>query len=457
VTATRRIFLTASILATLGAAAAPARAAQPLAASRAAVTLTIATVNNPDMVEMEKLTPIFEKQYGINVKYDTLDENTLRQKVTADVATGGGEFDLATEGTYEIPMWAKNGWVTDLQPYFAKMSPAAASAYNVNDLLPKVRAGLSYKNDLYAIPFYAESSMTYYNKAMFKAAGLTMPLHPTWDQVAAFAKKLNNPAKNVYGICLRATPGWGEMGAVLTTVINTFGGEWFNMKWQPQLTSPADEAAVSFYINLIRSAGEPGATSSGFTECETAFAQGKTAMWVDATVAAGDLTNPSVSKVASNVGFAFAPTKVTPKGSHWLWSWALAMESASKHKDAAFSFLTWATSKNYIALVAKDKGWGSVPPGTRASTYSNPNYQKAAPFAALTLQSIQTADPNNATLNKVPYTGVQFVGIPQFQSIGTQVTQNLDAAVTGGTSVAAALQLSQTQVTHTMTIAGYIK
>lgn len=453
----KRVFLTLSIIATLGAVAAPVQAARPLAPAHAAASITIGTVNNGDMLEMEHLTPIFEKQYGITVKFDTLPEATLRQKVTADVATGGGEFDLVTVGTYEVPIWAKNGWLTDYAPYFAKMSAADSAAYDLNDLLAKVRAGLSYKNDLYGLPFYGESSMTYYNKAMFKAAGLSMPLHPTWDQIASFAHKLNNPAKNVYGICLRGLPNWGEMGAPLTTVINTFGGEWFDLNWQPQLTSAADEAAVSFYVNLVRSAGEPGAASSGYTECITAMGQAKTAMWVDATVAAGSLSNPSTSNVANDIGFAFAPTKVTPKGSHWLWSWSLAMESASKQKDAAFKFVTWATSKSYLALVAKDKGWVSVPPGTRASLYSNPNYQKAAPFASLVLQSMQTADPNDATLHKVPYTGVQFVGIPEFQSIGTLVTQNLAAALTGSTSVAAALQLSQNQVTHIMKVAGYIK
>jgi sorbitol/mannitol transport system substrate-binding protein len=452
-----RRLLALPTLAALLVAAAPAQAARSDAPTHASVTLTIATVNNPDMIEMEKLTPTFEKQYGINVKYETLPENTLRQKVTADVATGGGQFDLATEGTYEIPIWAKNGWVTNLQPYFAKMSTAAASAYDVNDLLPSVRSGLSYNGNLYALPFYGESSMTYYNKAMFKAAGLTMPLHPTWDQIASFADKLKNPAKNTYGICLRGDPGWGEMGAVLTTVINTFGGSWFNMQWQPQLTSAPDEAATNFYINLIRTAGEPGATTSGFTECETDFAQGKTAMWVDATVAAGDLSNPSTSKVASDVGFAYAPTKVTPKGSHWLWSWALAIEAASKHKDAAFTFLTWATSQAYIQLVAKDQGWVSVPPGTRVSTYNNPNYKKAAPFAGLVLNSIETANPHDATLHPVPYVGVQFVGIPEFQAIGTQVTQNLAAAIAGSSSVNSALQLSQTQVEHIMRVSGYLK
>ena len=421
-------------------------------------TLTIATVNNPDMVVMESLTSNFTKKYGINVKYVTLPENTLRQKVTSDVATGGGQFDIATVGTYDVPIWAKNKWLVSLQPYFAKMSPAAAKAYDLNDVIPKVRLGLSYNGQLYAVPFYGESSMTYYNKALFSAAGLTMPLHPTWDQIQNFASKLNKSSSNQYGICLRALPGWGEFGAPLTTVINTFGGQWFNTSWQPQLTSPATEKAVNFYVNLIKSYGEPGATSSGFTECETAMAQGKTAMWVDATVAAGQLTDPSKSQVAKDIGFAYAPTEVTPLGSHWLWAWSLAIEASSKNKDAAFKFLTWATSKDYLKLVASKNGWAAVPPGTRVSTYTNASYKKAAgAFASIVLNSMLTADPTHSTLHKAPYVGVQFVGIPEFQNIGTLVTQNLAGAVAGSTSVKSALSLSQTQVTRIMKQAGYIK
>jgi sorbitol/mannitol transport system substrate-binding protein len=423
-----------------------------------ATTITIATVNNPDMIVMQSLTSVFTKKYGINVKYVTLPENTLRQKVTSDVATGGGQFDIATVGTYDVPIWAKNKWLVSLDPSFKKLSPAASSAYDLNDVIPKVRLGLSYNNSLYALPFYGESSMTYYNKKFFAAAGLKMPLHPTWDQVASFAAKLNNPSANRYGICLRGLPGWGEFGAPLTTVVNTFGGEWFNMKWEPQLTSPAFEAATNFYVNLIRKSGEPGATSSGFTECETAMAQGKTSMWVDATVAAGQLTDSTKSQVAKDIGFAYAPTKVTPLGSHWLWSWSLGVEASSKNQDAAFKFLTWATSKDYIKLVAAKNGWASVPPGTRISTYKNPAYKKAAgAFEGIVLNSMLTADPTHSTLHKVPYTGVQFVGIPEFQNIGTLVTQNLAGALAGSTSVHSALSTSQSQVTRIMKQAGYLK
>jgi sorbitol/mannitol transport system substrate-binding protein len=444
------IVLSLVVLVAVGSAQSTARKGQP--------TITIATVNNPDMIVMQALTSQFTQTYGIKVKYVTLPENTLRQKVTSDVATGGGQFDIVTVGTYDVPIWAKNKWLVSLQPYFAKLSPAAAKAYDLNDVIPKVRLGLSYNGSLYAVPFYGESSMTYYNKKLFADAGLKMPLHPTWDQIQSFAAKLNKSSSNQYGICLRALPGWGEFGAPLTTVINTFGGQWFDLKWQPQLTSPAFSNAVNFYVKLIKNYGEPGATSSGFTECETAMAQGKTAMWVDATVAAGQLTDPSKSQVAKDIGFAYAPTKVTPLGSHWLWAWSLAMEGSSKNKDAAFKFLTWATSKDYLKLVAGKNGWAAVPPGTRVSTYKNPNYQKAAgAFASIVLNSMLTADPTHSTLHKAPYVGVQFVGIPEFQNIGTLVTQNLAGAVAGNTSVESALSLSQQQVTRIMKQAGYLK
>jgi sorbitol/mannitol transport system substrate-binding protein len=188
------------------------------------------------------------------------------------------------------------------------------------------------------------------------------------------------------------------------------------------------------------------------------MAQGKTAMWVDATVAAGQLSDAAQSPVAKDIGFAYAPTAVTPRGSHWLWAWSLAMESSSKNKDAAFKFLTWATSKDYIKLVAGKNGWAAVPPGTRVSTYENASYKKAAgAFAGIVLNSMLTADPTKSTLHKVPYVGVQFVGIPEFQNIGTLVTQNLAGAVAGNTSVDSALSTSQSQVARIMKQAGYTK
>ena len=403
-----------------------------------ATTITVAVVDNPLMSTIEKLTPDgFEASHpNIKVKFVTLDENTLRDQVTKDVAAGGGQFDVVMIGPNDIPTWAKNGWISDLT------KDASDPAYDVNDIIKPIRDALSSDGKLYAVPFYGESSFLMYRKDLLQAAGLTMPANPTWQQVADIAKKLNDPSKGVAGICLRGKTGWGENLAALDTVVNTFGGQWFNMKWDPQLTSPAFKDAVNFYVNLIKDAGEKGAANDSFNECLNLMEQGKAAMWYDATVAASTIDAPP-SPIAGKLGFAPAPV-VKTKASGWLWAWALSIEGSSKHKDAAWAFMDWATSKDYITYDAQKNGWAAVPPGTRVSTYQNPNYQKAASdFAALTLQSIQSVDVNHPGVDPQPYSGIQYVGIPEFADLGTKVSQEITAAIAGQESVDTALQKSQ--------------
>jgi sorbitol/mannitol transport system substrate-binding protein len=415
-----------------------------------AATLTIATLNNPDMIELKKLSPAFEKANpDIKLNWVVLEENVLRQRATTDITTGSGQFDVMTIGAYEAPQWGKRGWLTPLTNL-----PAS---YDLDDVVKTARDGLSYNGQLYALPFYVESSMTFYRKDLFAAKGLTMPAQPTYDQIKTFADKLNDPSHGVYGICLRGKAGWGEDMAYVTTVVNTFGGRWFNEKWQPQLTSPEWKKAVSFYVNLLKKDGPPGASSNGFNENLTLMASGKCAMWIDATVAAGMLYNKQQSQIADKVGFAAAPIEVTPRGAHWLWAWALAIPKSSKQADAAKKFIEWATSKEYIKMVAQDEGWASAPPGTRKSTYALPQYQAAAPFASFVLKAIETADPNHPTLKPVPYTGVQFVGIPEFQSFGTVVGQDISGAVAGQMSVDQALAAGQAATERAMREAGYLK
>jgi sorbitol/mannitol transport system substrate-binding protein len=310
---------------------------------------------------------------------------------------------------------------------------------------------------LYALPFYVESSMTYYRKDLFAAKGLKMPDQPTYDQIAQFADKLTDKANGVYGICLRGKAGWGENMAYGTTVVNTFGGRWFDEKWHAQLTSPEWKKAMTFYVDLLKKNGPPGASSNGFNENLTLMSSGKCAMWIDATVAAGILYNKQQSQIADKVGFAAAPVAVTPKGSHWLWAWALAIPKSSKQADAAKKFIAWATSKQYIELVAKDEGWASVPPGTRQSTYARPEYKQAAPFGEFVLKAIETADPDHPTAKPVPYTGVQFVGIPEFQSFGTVVGQSISGAIAGQMTVDQALAAGQATADRAVKQAGYQK
>jgi sorbitol/mannitol transport system substrate-binding protein len=420
----------------------------PIAAK--AATVTIATLNNPDMIELKKLSPAFEKANpDIQLKWVILEENVLRQRATTDITTNSGQFDVMAIGTYEAPQWGKRGWL-------APMTNLPA-AYDLEDVVKTARDGLSYNGQLYALPFYVESSMTYYRKDLFEAAGLKMPDQPTYDQIKQFADKLTDKSKGQYGICLRGKAGWGENMAFFSTVVNTFGGRWFDEKWQAQLDTPEWHKALTFYSDLLKNDGPPGASSNGFNENLTLMSSGKCAMWIDATVAAGMLYNKAQSQVSDKIGFAAAPVAVTPKGNHWLWSWSLAIPKTSKSQDAAKKFATWATSKEYIELAAKDEGWASVPPGTRKSTYANPEYKKAAPFGDFVLSAIESASPTDATLKKVPYTGIQFVGIPEFQSFGTVVGQSIAGVVAGQTAVDAALTAGNAAANRAVKQAGYQK
>ncbi|MEU1810734.1 sugar ABC transporter substrate-binding protein [Micromonospora sp. WMMD1076] len=399
-------------------------------------SITVLMVGNPQMEDLAKVTADnFTKKTGITVRFTILPENELRDKVTQDVATQGGQYDVATIGAYEAPIWARNGWLHELSSY-----ADADGSYDRGDLLKPMVTSLSGEDGkLYAAPFYGESSFLMYNKELFAAKGLTMPERPTWQQVAQFAARLDDDRAGVSGICLRGLPGWGELFAPLTTVVNTFGGTWFEKDWTPKLTSPEFTAATKFYVDLVRTHGQPGAPQAGFTECLNTFGQGKAAMWYDATSAAGTLEDKASSKVAGKVGYAFAPVYRT-KSSGWLWAWALAMPKTTKNADAAWQFMSWATGKEYEKLVGSSLGWSRVPAGKRQSTYAIAEYrQSATAFADLTLRSIEEADPANPGVQPRPALGVQFVGIPEFADLGTKVSQEVSASIAGGITVEKAL------------------
>lgn len=417
------------------------------AGAHAETTVTIATVNNGDMVRMQGLTGDFTAKHpDIKLEWVTLEENVLRQRVTQDIAAKGGSFDVLTIGTYEVPIWGKNGWLVSLNDL-----PAA---WDADDILPAIRGGLTVDGELYAAPFYGESSMVMYRVDLMEKAGLAMPAAPSWTFIKQAAAAMTDKAGEVYGICLRGKAGWGENMAFLTAMSNSFGAKWFDQDWRPQFDSDAWADTLAFYMDLMKNYGPPGASTNGFNENLSLFQQGKCGMWIDATVAASFVTNPKDSTVADKVGFALAPDNGLGKRGNWLWAWSLAIPAGSDATDAAKTFVAWATSKDYTALVAKKEGWANVPPGTRTSLYQNPEYQKV-PFAEMTLNSINAADPTRPTVDPVPYTGVQFVAIPEFAGIATQVGQEFSAALAGQQSVKEALEKAQALTAEEMEAAGY--
>ncbi|NQV82737.1 MAG: sugar ABC transporter substrate-binding protein [Rhodospirillales bacterium] len=414
--------------------------------------ITVATVNNADMIVMQKLAPQWEKATGNTINWVVLEENVLRQRTTQDIATKGGSFDIIFIGAYEAPIWGANGWLTSLNDF------GDDAEYDVNDIFQLVRNGLSAKDNLYAVPLYSETSFTFYRTDVFKAAGVEAPTEQiTYTEFRDIVSKVHDPDNGVYGTCQRGKAGWGENMAFIGPLANAFGARWFDMNWNPQLDSPEWNAAVTYYVDLMNKYGPPGASANGHNENRALFKDGKCATWVDATSAANDVRNPKTSTVADKTDFFKAPKQATAKGTGWFWSWALAIPATSKKVDAAKDFLKWGTSKKYFEMVGETEGWVAVPSGTRQSVHEDPRLLEAAPFAATIKDAILSVDPADPSLLPVPYTGVQFVAIPEFQGIGNYVGQQISAALVGQQSVETALANSQKFAVREMTKAGYIK
>jgi len=412
--------------------------------------LVIAAVNNGQIIDMQRLTPHFEQANpGIKVRWVTLEEGVLRQRVTADIATKGGQFDVMTLGSYEVPLWSKQNWLLPI---------TTDAAWDADDLLPVIRDGVSHEGNLYALPFYGEASILMYRGDLAQKVGFEMPANPTWQQVREFAAATHDPDNGVYGICLRGKPGWGENMAFVSTLVNTFGGQWFDMQWQPKIDSSAWKEAITFYVDMLNNYGPPGSTANNFNEIIALFNEGRCAAWVDASSAALWVSDPAQSKVAEHVAFTNAPIAHTPKGATWVFSWNLAIPASTRKAEAAQTFARWATSKEYVQLVAAEKGWHLVPTGTRRSTYENAQFQQAAPFARAEQQALaRITGIAGSTEPPSPYVGIQYAVIPEFQAIGTGTGQQISAALAGQISIDEALKTAQTQAEREMERAGYYK
>ena len=401
-------------------------------------TIRVLMVNNPQMIDLQKLAPEFTKQTGIGVDFTVLPEDDLRDKASQEFSSQARQYDVATLSNFEIPFYSKNGWLTPMDSYLAK-----DPSFDQGDILKPIAESLTGSDGkIYGEPFYGESSFLMYRKDVFAAKGLTMPAHPTWPQVAALAAKVDGARPGMKGICLRGQVGWGQVLAPLTTVVNTFGGTWFEKDWTAKVNGVGFTKATKFYVDLVQKHGEVGAAQSGFTECLTDLEQGKVAMWYDATSAAGSLEAKG-SPVAGKIGYVPAPIVLT-KTSGWLYAWSWAIEKASDHKANAWKFVSWASSKGYENLVGQKISWANVPAGKRASTYTNPNYLKVAKaFAKPTLTAIQTADPKDPGIQPRPTIGIQFVDIPEFTGFGTACSQEISSTIAAKESVKTALDKCQ--------------
>ncbi len=413
-------------------------------AAEGPVEVNIALANNPLSQALAKIAQEEYSAEGVTVNISVLPENDLRQRLTTEASTGGTTYDIFYLGPYEAATWAKNGWLENLEPYFDGLTADRAAWYDRDDLIQGMAQSLSVDGEAYALPFYGESSFIMYNKELFAQKGLTMPAEPTWQEIYELAKKIHDPAKGIVGMTMRGAPGWGMSGAPFVTMVNAFGGRFFDMDWNATVDTPEQRDAWEMYKKILREAGQADILSYTYNECIGLMASGNCGIYYDATSIAPPLEADD-SKVQGKMGYVLAPHAKLKSNTAWLWNWAMGLNpnSSDAKKDAAFDFMLWATSKDYIKMtVDMDPSGASTPPASRSSTYELPVYA-AAPYADMTLKALEGMDFTKPTLEPVPYVGLQYIAIPEFADAGTKMTEYLADYVVDKISLDEAIRKTQ--------------
>lgn len=418
----------------------PAESTADTAPAASGGTISVAICNNPQMLQLGQLTPKFQEASGITVNIENIPENDLRQKLTVHASTGGGQYDIVNIGNFEAPFWATNGWLENLKPMMDAMSDEDKAAYDYEDFIPAMRDALTKDGDPYALPTYGEASMLFFNQKVMDDAGITVPDEPTWDEVYEIAKQVHDPDNGFYGITMRGKPGWGMNGAVFGSMLHSFGGVWFDMDWKADYTTQEWKNATEMYKKLLVDVGQPDILNYGYNEANQLFAQGKAAMFYDATSHAESLHTEG-NAIYNNTGYR--PSPKDKKHADWLWMWCLGIDPNSKNKEDSFQYIIWATGSGYRDVVLQELDWSKVFGGVRTSVYENADYQQMAPFAEPVLEAISTVDSLNPGVVPTPYKGNQFCGMPEFMSWGDTVTQYLADYVVGNISYEDFIQKSQ--------------
>lgn len=341
------------LLAVLPAAAAP----QPYKGK----TLRVVLANHPWAEAIKPLIPEFEKETGIIVQAESYFEDQLTQKLSVEFASGTSTIDVFMQRPLqEAKQFHKNGWYTDLKPFVdnVKFTP---KDWDADDFFPTALQAETVKGRLTGIPIVTEQEIIYYRKDLFEKDKIKVPT--TLDELEAAAKHFNEPDKGFYGFVAR-----GQRSPAVTqfsSYLYSFGGK-FNEEDDAKLNTPEAIKAFTFYGNMLRKYGPPGVLNMAWPQALAIFAQGKAAMYTDASVFYSNMLDPKQSVVGDKVGFAVFPAGPAGARPYSVTSWGISMPATSKNKEAAWEFIKWATSKE-LTLKAQAK---SVP-SARSSVWES--------------------------------------------------------------------------------------
>jgi multiple sugar transport system substrate-binding protein len=286
-------------------------------------------VANHPYGELLKLSiPLFEKNTGIKVNVESLQESQLTQKLTTEFATKSSTVDVfMTRPLQEGKMFSKNGWYAPL------------TDYDFSDYPKNIMNAASFGGKPYIVPMVTEWQVLYYRKDLLQQAGLKVPTN--FDELEAAAQKLNS--ESVAGFASR---GKGAAAVTqLSSYVFNFGGQYLDQGAAVFNSKPAIDA-VRYYGKMLGSYGPKGVTSMSWENIMPLFQAGKVAMWTDASVFYGQIVDQSKTQIpVANFDIANFPAGPKTNAPFIVSSWGISVASQSKKKDLAMKFLNWASSK----------------------------------------------------------------------------------------------------------------
>ncbi len=405
-------------------------------------TLVVNFPAHPHYDAVLQILPEFTEETGIRVEVDQLQYLKMRERQTLELTKPRGDYDLIAYVVFSKADYVFADQLENLARFF--MNPKLADpGYDAEDLIDGYVQNIGVAGgkkgylpgptgSLFGVPYGSETSVLGYRKDIFEKHGLEVP--ETYDEMLDLACRIPELEPGMGGMSSRAASGHQASHAFLLHLA-PLGGRVLDDQWKPIVNNEAGVAAANA-LKTIVDCGPEGATSFAFGEALSSFLQGKTAMYLDTTVIAGQIEDPSRSKVVGKVGWALHPMGVR-RGSQ-TGGFGIAIPKNAQNKEAAFLLLQWLTSKKGDKLVAMAGGNPS-----RFSTHADPEVNAKFPHMSIFGEALKHADPDWRPI------------IPVWGKINADIGTTLSKVLTEGLDIQEALDGVAERAAEILDEAGY--
>lgn len=377
--------------------------------SSESVTLNVAVQKHSAVDALETLLPEFEEETGIQVNFDTLPQNELKNKIELDMASSTGQYDVVMYDYVLNTQYAEAQWIKDLSSYIE------SNNVDLDDFFPGFLNAFQYNDTQYAMPFFGESLILMYNQEIFDDVGIEDP-PSTMQELKEVSQKIKDAGYDA--IAMRGARGEGMNVFTWASFFLGHGANWFDKEGNPTVNSQESVDATQLYAELLNDYGPSGASNFTWDQVQLSMQQGTVAMVIDSLNFAPRLENPENSQVVGKVGYAMIPAgpaeQVTGMG-----TWGMAIPEGSKNPDAAFEFVNWATSADIQLETSLN---GDRADATRKSVWEDAEFQDKYNYgnwAEIAKMSMDKAEKNY----RPP--------IPEWRELGDRVSVAISDVLAG--------------------------